>query len=274
MDAAKKKYGSVLNAAVFVLMEIAAILLLSQTRSLQDIWLNKISHRTLGTLWKSGESIRNYFSLGEQNRALAAENLDLSVKLRSLSQDALAKKMNPGSDTLSGNFRYIPATIVKASRNSQHNYIILNKGSEDGVKPQTGIITTFGVVGVVQVVDRHYSYGLSLMNPMLKVSARIGHTGLVAPLEWDGVRSNGGIMRNLPLHQTIAKGDTVWTSGFSSVFPADVPIGITGDVRMVDGSMNEAEVRLFQDFAALRYVIITENIDKDAISSLEKEVEQ
>ncbi|MBQ9309272.1 MAG: rod shape-determining protein MreC [Bacteroidales bacterium] len=251
-------------------MEIAAIVLLTHTRSMQDIWLNKASHRVLGALWKSGESVRNYFSLGEQNRILAAENLALSVQLREYAQEDLAKRMNPMRDSISGSFRYIPASIVKASRNSQHNYIILNKGSEDGVKPQTGIITTHGVVGVVQAVDKHYSYGLSLMNTMLSVSARIGHTGLVAPLEWDGRRSDGAIMRNLPLHQAITPGDTVWTSGFSSVFPADIPIGTTGKVRMVDGSMNEAEVNLFQDFGAMRYVIITENIDKDEISGLEK----
>ena len=69
-------------------------------------------------------------------------------------------------------------------------------------------------------------------------------------------------MRGLPLHQQISPGDTVWTSGFSSVFPADIPVGTTGRIRQVDGSTNEVSVKLFQDFSALRYVIITENLDK------------
>lgn len=43
-----------------------------------------------------------------------------------------------------GRFTYIPATVVKMSRNNLHNYIILNKGSEDGVRPYSGIISEQG----------------------------------------------------------------------------------------------------------------------------------
>ena len=43
---------------------------------------------------------------------------------------------------------------------------------------------------------------------------------------------------------------------------------------MVDGSTIEVSVRLFQDFSALRYVIITENLDRDSIAALEKEATQ
>lgn len=81
-------------------------------------------------------------------------------------------------------------------------------------------------------------------------------------------------MRNLPLHHEINPGDTVWTSGFSSVFPSDIPVGVTGKVRLIDGSTNEVSVRLFQDFSALRYVIITENLDREEIAAVEKEGEK
>ena len=81
----------------------------------------------------------------------------------------------------------------------------------------------------------------------------------------------GALLRNLPLHYGVEKGDTVWTSGYSDVFPPDIPIGITGEVRLKDGSVNDVKVKLFQDFAALRYVIITENLDRGEIASLEEE---
>ena len=66
-------------------------------------------------------------------------------------------------------FSYTPATIVKMSRGRVHNYVILNKGSEDGILPQSGIITDRGVIGIVKSVSRHYSYGLTLMNPDVNV---------------------------------------------------------------------------------------------------------
>lgn len=272
MAAERKRIGSdILSAAVFVALEIAAIVMLSHSSSMQNIWINRASHRVHAAIWSAGENIRNYFTLDKQNKVLAAENVNLSTIVREIGQRDLSYRENHLYDSKVGSFKMTPATIVKASRNSQHNYIILNKGSEDGVKPQTGIVTTHGVIGVVNAVGRHYSYGITLMNPRMSVSARIGFTGMVAPLEWDGLSTDGAVMRGLPLHQQISQGDTVWTSGFSSVFPADIPIGTTGGIRQVDGSTNEVEVNLFQDFSALRYVIITENLDREEIAEVEKE---
>jgi rod shape-determining protein MreC len=271
MPREKQRYSAILNAAVFAILEIAAIIMVSGPASLQGIWLDRFSHRVRAALWGGGENVRNYFLLSEQNKALARENAELADLVRSYSQKRLSYEKGSIYDTLNGHFRMIPATIVKVSRNTQRNYIILDKGSDDGVKPQTGIITTNGVVGVVGSVGKRFAYGITLMNPRMSVSARIGKTGLTAPLEWDGVRTDGAIMRNLPLHYDISPGDTVWTSGFSSVFPPDIPIGVTGRVRRIDGSVNQVSVSLFQDFALLRYVIITENLDREEISALEKE---
>ena len=248
MAGVRNRFGFILNAAVFLVLEIAAIVMLSRTSSLQNIWINRASHRVHAAIWGSGEKIRNYFSLDKQNKYLAAENLDMSARLRELGQKELSCREGAIYDSSTDNFRMIPATIVKASRNSQHNYIILNKGSRDGVKVQTGIVTSTGVVGIVTAVGERYSYGITLMNPRMSVSARIGRTGLVAPLEWDGKKSDGAIMRGLPLHHEISPGDTVWSSGFSSMFPVDIPLGTTGKIRQVDGSTNEVNVTLFQDF--------------------------
>ncbi len=274
MAGERKSYAFAINAAVFLFLEIAAVILLGHSSSLQDIWINRASHRVHAAIWGGSEKVLNYFTLDRQNRSLAAENLELSSVVREFGQRDLSWRENHLYDSQIGRFKLTPATIVKASRNSQHNYIVLNKGSEDGVKPQTGIVTTNGVVGVVSSVGKHFSYGITLMNPRISVSARIGLTGLVAPLEWDGKRSDGAVMRNLPLHHEINPGDTVWTSGFSSVFPSDIPVGVTGKVRLIDGSTNEVSVRLFQDFSALRYVIITENLDREEIAAVEKEGEK
>ena len=70
-----KAYLGAVNAAIFVLMEVAALLMLSGTRSLQDIWINRASHRTHAALWRSGENVRNYFTLDKQNKELVGEVL-------------------------------------------------------------------------------------------------------------------------------------------------------------------------------------------------------
>ena len=64
-------------------------------------------------------------------------------------------------------------------------------------------------------------------------------------------------------------GDTVFTSGFSSIFPPDIPLGTTGKSKIVNGATYEIEIELFEDFGSLRYVTIVENLGKGEIKQLE-----
>ena len=88
-------------------------------------------------------------------------------------------------------------------------------------------------------------------------------------MSWDGIHSNGALLQEIPHHMEIAKGDTVFTSGFSSIFPPDIPLGITSESRIVNGSTYEIQVRLFEDFAALRHVTVVENLGREEIKQLE-----
>ena len=65
------------------------------------------------------------------------------------------------------------------------------------------------------------------------------------------------------------QGDTVYTSGYSSIFPPDIPLGTTGDARIVNGATYDINIDLLEDFGALRYVTIVENIGKSEIEKLE-----
>jgi len=265
-----RPYSGFLNAAIFVLMEVAAIIMLTQTASLQNIWINRATHRVLAALWGSGENIRSYFSLEQQNEALSAENVRLFEELQKYQElsESYSHFASIKADTTVSEYNYIPARIVKASRNSQHNYIILDKGSADGVHPHSGIITPEGVVGLIESVSERYCYGITLMNPLLSVSARVGKTGIVAPLEWDRANSNKAILRDLPMYYKIVPGDTVWTSGYSNLYPPDIPLGTIEKAKTVDGSINQVTVHLFLDFRTLRYVSIVENKNRQEIDDL------
>jgi rod shape-determining protein MreC len=261
----------ILSVALFVLMETAALLMLSHSGPLQKIWLSGASYSIRGWIWGASESIGSYFTLTSQNRELAQENFELQQELRRYRnaintelQDSLTAHLGFSRD-----FEYIPASIRKVSRNKQHNYIILNKGSEDGIKPQSGIITSKGVIGIIDAVDRHYSYGISFMNTGMSVSARIGSSGAVGPMTWDGISTDKAILKEISLQNKFAPGDTIWTSGYSSIFPADIPLGIAGSSRIVNGAVNEIEVLLFQDFASLRYVTVVQTLDDEELLFLE-----
>ncbi len=272
MARGRKAYAGIITAAIFILLEFAALSMLHASSTLQNIWLNRFSHNVMATTWGSVERIRSYFGLREQNEILAGRNYELFKELQHYKEIARASEAMSKLDSagLSPRFNYIPAEITAMGTNARHNYIIVDKGSDHGVRPGSSIVTPNGVVGMVYAVDRHYSYGLSLMNDRVGVSARIGREGLVAPMRWDGKSTNHAVLHDIPLHLEIPAGDTVWTSGISKVYPPDIPVGITEGTRIEDGAAGVVDVRLFVDFASLRYVILADNPDRDKIEEMSK----
>ena len=268
----RKIIAILFNAAIFIALEIAAIGMLRSEDS-RDFFISKGAHALMAKIWGGAESVRYYFSLAGTNERLAAENFLLRQEVLAWRNSAEQAKRDSITRSLSqgGEFRYMSGTIVKMSRNKQHNYLILGQGSEDGVAPHSGIITDRGVIGIVDAVGKHYSYALSFMNTDFSLSARLGREGAVGPLVWDGLSSGGALLKEIPLQYRFEPGDTVYTSGYSSIFPADIPIGLAGESRIVNGATYEIRVRLLQDMGAVRYVTLVNNANRQEIETLEKE---
>ena len=265
--------GTLINTAVFILLEIAALGMLRHGDSLQDLFISRAAHGFLGYFWGVSENISDYASLRTENRHLAEEILRLTETITRLEEEAAAAAACDSADYTTawrGKYEFIPAEVIKNSVNKQHNYLIIGKGSDDGVRPQTGIITSRGVIGIVDAVSRHYSYAISFLNSDSSISARIGKDGAAGPMAWDGKGAGNALLREIPLQVKFEEGDTVYTSGFSTIFPPDIPIGrITGS-RIVNGATFEIKVSLFQDFSSVRHVCLVRNRDLDEIMSLEK----
>jgi len=261
-----------INAAIFIILEIAALNMLRNSGPLQDTWFSKGTHAVMGTIWGSTQNIKNYFSLRSTNDQLALENHALRTRIKALEafiSDSI-RIAEAGRNGLAGGFRYIPATVVKISNNTQHNYMIIGKGYADGINTGCGVITGKGAVGIVDAVGKNFSYARSFKNHNMNISARLGKNGAAGPLTWDGTSRSGGILKEIPHHVIFSPGDTVYTSGYSSIFPADIPLGTVGGAKVVNGATYEIEVKLFEDFGALRYVTVVENTSKDEMTQLEE----
>lgn len=258
--------------AIFILLEIASLNMLRRNAPLQRMWVARAAHGFMGSVWGSSQRIADYFSLRKQNEALALENAELrrqNAMLEEIAHHARVDTMRYGISRVRG-FIYVPCEISKISRGKQHNYMILDKGREDGIMENAGVITSSGVVGIVEAVSAHYCYALTLQNKDISVSARIGEEGATGLLSWDGYSSNGALLREIPLQFKFEKGDTVYTSGHSLVFPPDIPLGVAGNSRIVNGQVNEISVTLFQDFTALRYVTVAYNKAQQEVEGLVK----
>ena len=266
----RKVFPRIINLAVFILLEIASLQVISRNAALQQTWMARAAQGFKGKVWGTTEAVRQYFSLSKTNRELAEENFLLQQDL------ALAREQLrvAGLDTLhvglqNPGFSYLNAEVVKISRNKQHNFLVINRGFEDGVQEKSGIITRQGVIGIVDAVSAHNSFAFSFQNNDISISARLGKEGGSGLLVWDGIHSNGAILKEIPLQFRFEPGDTVYTSGHSLFFPPDIPLGVTGSSRVVNGSTNEIAVTLFQDFSAVRFVTVVHNNSFDEIEEFQ-----
>ncbi len=258
------------TAVVFIVLEAAAVTLVFLRGSVQNSMLTEGTHWLMDEVWGGMEGFKYYFSLNRENSLLAEENEKLHIELAHYqSESERAAHSLDVADTID-NFVYLPAKIRKTSRNRQHNYIILDRGSDDGVHPLSGVVTEHGVLGIVDAVSRHYCYARSFRNPDMEVSARIGLTGPLGTLSWDGLKEDGAILNGIPQHIDVQVGDTVYTSGFSDIFPADIPLGTivsTGG----GGTHYKINIRLFTNARSRRFATIAYNIDMEEIENLEEE---
>lgn len=241
--------------------------MLSRNAQLQRVWIAKGAHGVMGAVWGGTQSVTEYFSLKKTNKELSEENYRLAKELTRAREMLRQARIDTMKIAREGRgFRSISAEVIKKSSNKQHNYIVINRGYEDGVKEKSGVITPNGVVGIVDAVSARHSFAFSFQNSDISISARLGgEQGAVGPLVWDGIHSNMAILKEIPLQYKFSPGDTVFTSGHSLMFPPDIPLGTAGEARMVNGSTNEIKVTLFQDFSRIRYVSVVHNLSLEEI---------
>ena len=105
-----------INAAIFIILEIAALNMLSHNGQLQNAWFSKGIQGFMGTIWGGTQQIKDYFHLRKANDALAQENFELRMRIEQM--EALLPEESLGEDlaeNISDNYRYIPAKIAKIS---------------------------------------------------------------------------------------------------------------------------------------------------------------
>jgi rod shape-determining protein MreC len=125
-------------------------------------------------------------------------------------------------------------------------------------------------VGVVKDVSEHFSTVIPLINLNFAVSAELKKTGNFGLLRWDGKDYRYCGLYDVPGHVEIEEGDTLVTRGSSAIYPRDVPVGIVRTVEKKLGSnFHQIKVELSNDFNALRYVYVIENLMKEEQKELE-----
>lgn len=222
-------------------------------------------------------SMSAYVNLRENNEDLNRRNAELQAEVASLKLELEGYREKDIADSLELHpsvrpYDFIVAHVIKNSVIRPHNYLTVNKGSEDGVRPEMGVIDQNGVVGVVNVTGPHSSRIISLLNPHFRLSCKIQGNDSFGSLVWDGDDPRFAVLEELPRHTVYHIGDTVITSGYSAVFPPGIPVGVVDAKSNSDNeNLFSVKVRLFTDFSVLDNVQIVVNYMADEVNSLEED---
>lgn len=224
-----------------------------------------------GYVYEKINEVESYFSLREQNDRLSHENAVLKKMLYN-SQDTLNKPPLTLPENTPGNYKVFEAKVIKNGYSSQENYYTINAGTANGIHEDMGVISSQGVIGVVEKASANYSTVISVLNRKFKLGAKIKKNNHFGTLTWNGKSTGFAQLIDVPRIASFTKGDTIVTGNESTIFPENIPIGTIHTIYMDKVTHNfTLEVRLFNDMTSLGYIYVLENKHKDEIEKLEEE---
>ncbi len=261
---------------LFIIYTVASCVLLFRNSPYQHHVFLTSANSVVSGVYSASSSVTAYFNLKGINEDLQRRNTDLELEVLNLKRtiDFYREKEYADSvpvDSSLQRYSFITAHVINNTITKSHNYITLNKGTEDGLRPEMGVVDQNGVVGIVNVVGPHSARVISLLNPFLRLSCKVKGHNHVGSLVWQGNDYTYAILEELPRHAEFQNGDTIVTSGYSTVFPEGVPVGVVEEgMKEYDENFYALKVRLFTDFATLSTVRVIRDEMTDEINDLEK----
>ena len=261
---------------LFILLEVVCLLLLFRFNHYQQGVFFTSANVVTGKVYELSGGVTSYFHLKSINEALLDRNLaleqqitQLEKKLTELHFDSL--EISSIRNTPLTESSILKASVINNSLTNADNYITIDKGEKDGIRTEMGVVDSNGVVGIVYMTSAHYSVVISLLNSKSNISCKILGSDYFGYLKWEHADSRYAYLKDLPRHAAFNLGDTVITSGYSTVFPAGVMVGTVDDMSdSHDGLSYLLKVKLATDFGKLSNVRILARTGQQEQQELEK----
>ena len=261
--------------AIYVV--VSCILLFSSNPFQHHVYLTSAG-AVASTVYRASNTVTGYFALREINSDLQHRNADLEMQVLNLQKQLCDERLRLYADTMTvdtvlSRYTFIIANVINNSISRSHNYITLEKGSADGLKPEMGVVDQNGVVGIVNVTGPHTARVISLLNPYLRIACKVKSSKHVGSLHWDGKSPQTAILDELPRHVELHPGDTIVTSGYSTAFPEGVPVGtVLSAHKDNDDNFYSLKVKLFTDFSTLSTVRVIVDAMTEELRTVEQDI--
>ncbi len=260
------------NFLLFAVLFTISVALTIQTHNYHNDKFISSANFFTGGVYTFRNNVTDYFSLRTENDQLLEENLLLRKKLDQLEEIVAAPI--PDSTVMPAKFDYFAARVINNNYANTKNQLTLDKGSNDGITIDLGVISSRGLVGIVSDISKNYSTVQSILNTKSRINAKLKKSSHFGSLKWDTKDPNVVQLIDIPRLAEIEKGDTIITGGRSTIFPEGILIGTIKDFHLdQDDNYYYVNIQLFNDMTSLEHVYLIENNDAREIIELEKGVE-
>jgi rod shape-determining protein MreC len=209
-------------------------------------------------------------SLREKNAQLEAENSQLQVQIVELQQQVTEAQL---LSTLVDYERrhvenqYMAASVIARDISPFMHYVIIDRGSDDGLRKGMPVITAQGLVGNIAAVTASAARVELINDPGSSVNVILQESGEEAVL-------NGQITGEIELNMisqnaTVQPGELVMTSGLGGNYPANILVGQVLTVKSEASDLFQtASVQPAVDFSQLSIVLVITNFQPVDITPL------
>jgi rod shape-determining protein MreC len=254
---------------LFLLLLGISLLLTIQSHSFHRSKIISSANFLSGGVYEKVNNLNEYLNLKTQNEALALENAKLKSLLFNRKDTTVIKKL----DSIKGvnPDDIVVSKVIHNSYSVHENYLTLNSGESQGVKPDMGVINSLGIVGIIENTSPNYSTVISILNKKSRINAKIKKSNHFGSLIWDGKSTGFVQLIDVPRLAAIRKGDTIVTGGQSVIFPENIGIGTIENIYIEEkNNYYTINIKLFNDMTNLGHVYIIKSKDREEITNLEK----
>jgi len=205
--------------------------------------------------------------------SLAEENARLRGELRNARFVETILQDSARSEKTSQRYTFTAADIINNSVNKHSNNITINRGAKHGIQIRAGVFDDRGIVGIVRNVGDRFSSVMSILHKESRITAAIRRNNYFGSLTWNGSNPRMVTLSDIPKHAQLIKGDTIQTSGYSTIFPAGIMVGLIDTFWLEPGSnFYTIDVLLSNDLSKSKYVYVVNDLMREEINTIEEEV--
>lgn len=209
--------------------------------------------------------------------AVRLENEELKAKIDELEKENLAlkefrKENSELREALNikdqfADYEPLGANIIAKDTGNWFNIFTIDRGAKDGIKKDSPVVTSKGLVGRVIQVDALSSRVEAIIDKNSAVSARISQKGDYVRVKGDLELKDTGLclMDRISPEIDVAVSDDIVTSGIGGIYPRGILIGKVKEIRKSSDELNKyAILQPAVDFKRLDEVIVLKSKNENA----------